>query len=134
LLTFLFTSTIQIAKNISKWNTKKTELKTSLPDLSNPSKQPNAPPAGLSDANAAIGVRQPVITFLIKATMLTAQKPPSTSRPTSADDFDFTETSTMAATGKVACLLCQRQFKSLDLLKKHTEKSDLHKARSFFLN
>jgi RNA-binding protein 5/10 len=47
------------------------------------------------------------------------------------DDYDFTDVSTLAATGKVACLLCQRQFKSEELLKKHVAMSDLHKARYF---
>lgn len=29
---------------------------------------------------------------------------------------------------KIACLLCQRQFKTADVLSKHMEKSDLHKT------
>lgn len=29
---------------------------------------------------------------------------------------------------KLACLLCARQFKSLDQLKKHNKESDLHKV------
>ncbi len=33
---------------------------------------------------------------------------------------------------KVACLLCARQFKTLDQLKKHNKESDLHKV-SFYL-
>jgi RNA-binding protein 5/10 len=32
---------------------------------------------------------------------------------------------------KIACLLCARQFKTLDQLKKHNKESDLHKV--FFL-
>lgn len=51
----------QIAKDISKWNTKKVELKVPK------AKDPAAPPKGLSDANAVLGQRvpaQPVIFFL----------------------------------------------------------------------
>ena len=32
---------------------------------------------------------------------------------------------------KLACLLCARQFKSLDQLKRHNKESDLHKVSSF---
>lgn len=32
---------------------------------------------------------------------------------------------------KVACLLCARQFKTLDQLKKHNKESDLHKVSIF---
>lgn len=31
-------------------------------------------------------------------------------------------------TNKLACLLCKRQFDSIDILNKHTVKSDLHKV------
>ena len=34
---------------------------------------------------------------------------------------------------KMACLLCQRQFKSIDTLNKHKEKSELHKASGISL-
>ena len=37
----------------------------------------------------------------------------------------------MATTGKVACLLCQRHFKTEEVLQKHIVQSDLHKARLF---
>ncbi len=37
-------------------------------------------------------------------------------------DFDYTDPV------KMACLLCQRQFKSMDVLGQHTMKSDLHKV------
>lgn len=33
---------------------------------------------------------------------------------------------------KIACLLCARQFKTLDQLKKHNKESDLHKVPSIF--
>ena len=34
---------------------------------------------------------------------------------------------------KIACLLCARQFKTLDQLKKHNKESDLHKVLFFYL-
>jgi hypothetical protein len=46
------------------------------------------------------------------------------------DEYDYTDLTTLASTGKVACLLCQRQFKTEEILRKHTAQSDLHKARS----
>lgn len=65
--------------------------------------------------------------------MLTHQKT-SSSRPSSPTPFDFSDTTNFATTGKVACLLCQRQFKSEDQLKKHTDISELHKARLFLFD
>lgn len=47
-------------------------------------------------------------------------------------DFDYTDTTNFASSGKVACLLCQRQFKSEEMLRKHNAQSDLHKARITF--
>lgn len=49
-----------------------------------------------------------------------------------ATDFDYTDTSTYSTTGKVACLLCQRQFKSEEILRKHVVQSDLHKVHFLF--
>ncbi|RSH94379.1 hypothetical protein EHS25_004182 [Saitozyma podzolica] len=74
---------------------------------------PHAPPAGMSDANKALGVMRPIT------------QPP----PAPPADFDYADVSTLATTGKVACLLCQRQFKTEEMLRKHTAQSDLHKAR-----
>ena len=58
----------------------------------------------------------------------------SRSRPLSPatleDDFDYADLSTLATTGKVACLLCQRRFPSVEALKKHNAGSDLHKVHS----
>lgn len=41
----------------------------------------------------------------------------------SADTLEYGDTN------KLACLLCSRQFKALDQLRRHTAESDLHKAR-----
>lgn len=38
------------------------------------------------------------------------------------DDFEYSDVK------KTACLLCQRQLKSIDLLRKHNAASDLHKV------
>lgn len=76
----------------------------------------------------AVGVRDPPAA---------APSAPSTSTPaasagaSTADDYDYTDTTTFATTGKGACLLCQRQFKTEDILRKHVALSDLHKARIF---
>lgn len=39
-------------------------------------------------------------------------------------EFEFSDTNAMT------CLLCARQFKNLDQLKRHNKESDLHKVSS----
>ena len=63
--------------------------------------------------------------------MSTPTPPPSSGAVAGAGEFDYTDKSNLATTGKVACLLCQRQFGSEQVLAKHTAQSDLHKARIF---
>ncbi|WRT65424.1 uncharacterized protein IL334_002367 [Kwoniella shivajii] len=119
----------KIAKNINKWNTKQTELAAPEPMMG-----PNAPPRGISDVNTTLGVRRPanIATGEQGASPnVSAVAGPSKSPQSPAPvthDFDYTDVSTLAATGKVACLLCQRQFKTEEILKKHTNQSDLHKT------
>lgn len=130
----------QTAKNISRWNTKKTELHV-------PEEPAKVGGLKLSEANAAIGPprtdAQPVIpasnpflkTLTYSQTCLNSQikssiGSPSTSAPVQTDEFDYTDLSTLATIGKVACLLCQRQFKTEEVLRKHVAQSDLHKARN----
>ncbi|KLT41040.1 hypothetical protein CC85DRAFT_329392 [Cutaneotrichosporon oleaginosum] len=104
----------KVAGFINKWNTKQTELsKPRQP------KAPGAPPAGVSAANAAPLAQVPV--------PAPHQAQP---QPSSNSDFDYGDTYNFAATGKVACLLCQRQFKSEEMLRKHNAQSELHKART----
>lgn len=45
-----------------------------------------------------------------------------TSQQSEKNDFDYSDTN------KMACLLCQRQFKTIEVLRKHTTQSDLHKV------
>ena len=47
----------------------------------------------------------------------------SVSAPALTDEFEFSDTSAMT------CLLCARQFKSLDQLRRHNKESELHKVR-----
>nr|XP_019049931.1 hypothetical protein I302_00351 [Kwoniella bestiolae CBS 10118]OCF28861.1 hypothetical protein I302_00351 [Kwoniella bestiolae CBS 10118] len=121
-----------IAKNINKWNTKQTELAAPEPMLDF-----NAPPKGISDVNTTLGVRRPIgnshggeqsasPTGHGSGSAPGPSRSPQAAAP--ADDFDYTDVSTLATTGKVACLLCQRQFKTEEVLKKHVAQSDLHKA------
>ncbi|ORX36419.1 hypothetical protein BD324DRAFT_628787 [Kockovaella imperatae] len=100
-------STRKVAKDISKWNTKKTELSTPIDEGT------SAIPRGLSEANAALGV---------------PRAGPSTAAATvskAAQVFDYSD---MTTGGKMACLLCQRLFKSEEELGKHTTRSELHKT------
>ncbi|OXG70952.1 hypothetical protein C349_07117 [Cryptococcus neoformans var. grubii Br795] len=118
-------SSRKIANNINKWNTKQSEL--AIPD---PVSE-NAPPKGISDANSAIGSRRPVNAESgsnpAQPSEMPAPSPAVLPSATQAEEFDYTDVSTFATTGKVACLLCQRQFKSEDILRKHVAQSDLHK-------
>lgn len=50
--------------------------------------------------------------------------PPAQSTPPPENEFEFADIHALM------CLLCARQFKSLDQLKRHNKESDLHKARS----
>ncbi|KAE9406483.1 hypothetical protein BT96DRAFT_1055206 [Gymnopus androsaceus JB14] len=51
-----------------------------------------------------------------------------TSATPPADEFEFSDLDAFA------CLLCSRQFKSVDQLKRHNKESDLHKARYLLRN
>ena len=42
------------------------------------------------------------------------------------DEFEFSDISS------TSCLLCARQFKSVEQLKRHNKESDLHKVRTTF--
>ena len=55
--------------------------------------------------------------------MVAPPQPAKASTPPQAEtEFEFSDTSAMT------CLLCARQFKSLDQLKRHNKESDLHKV------
>ncbi|KAL1410167.1 hypothetical protein Q8F55_004172 [Vanrija albida] len=102
----------KVATNISKWNTKQSEL--SAP------KAPG-PPKGVSGANAIVSIRPPGAAAAVSSST-------SDAAPADEAEFDYTDTSSFATSGKVACLLCQRQFKIEDTLRKHVALSDLHKT------
>lgn len=51
-----------------------------------------------------------------------AATPSHSNSPAPSDEFEYADTSTMA------CLLCARQFKTFDQLKRHNKESDLHKV------
>lgn len=53
-----------------------------------------------------------------------AEPAPSTQSTPPETESEFADISALM------CLLCARQFKSLDQLKRHNRESDLHKARS----
>ncbi|WVR04075.1 hypothetical protein IAU60_001074 [Kwoniella sp. DSM 27419] len=116
-------SSRKIAKNISKWNTKQSEL--AAPE---PVADPNGPPKGVSDVNLTLGVKRDYGATTGQQSSGPSEAGPSKSPRPTAGDFDYTDVSTLAVTGKVACLLCQRQFKTEEVLKKHVAQSDLHKS------
>ncbi|ODN80821.1 hypothetical protein L202_02970 [Cryptococcus amylolentus CBS 6039] len=120
----------KILKNISKWNTKQSEL--AAPD----SILETGRPKGVSEANATLGTRRqsssnksaPPVTTSAGITSASATAPAPEPAASTPDNFDYTDISSLASTGKVACLLCQRQFKAEDILRKHVAHSDLHKT------
>ncbi|RPD65767.1 hypothetical protein L226DRAFT_529916 [Lentinus tigrinus ALCF2SS1-7] len=72
------------------------------------------------DAPQEVPVAQPVETPAPVAA--TPIQPPKAATPPQAEaEFEFSDTVAMT------CLLCARQFKSLDQLKRHNKESDLHK-------
>ncbi|KAI9508851.1 hypothetical protein F5148DRAFT_979244 [Russula earlei] len=86
------------ANNISKWNQVQEVLSTGHPTSSTP------------EVIAPIKVATPE-----------AKPTPSPATLPEEVEFEFSDLV------KLACLLCARQFKSLDQLKKHNKESDLHK-------
>ncbi|KAL7411546.1 hypothetical protein BDY24DRAFT_417075 [Mrakia frigida] len=105
----------KVASSISKWNTKQTELAADDSSLPQPSFA-QAPPQASSSYRPTASTSQ---------STLSTPSIPSTS---TSEEFEYSDTT------KNACLLCQRQLKSLELLRKHNAGSDLHKARSTFLS
>jgi len=65
----------------------------------------------------ATSVSTNVVTTKVEPAPPTQSTPPET-------EFEFADINALM------CLLCARQFKSLDQLKRHNRESDLHKARS----
>jgi len=47
--------------------------------------------------------------------------------PPPEEEFEFSDVTTLM------CILCARQFKSMDQLKRHNKESDLHKARKLLV-
>ncbi|KAI9433949.1 hypothetical protein H4582DRAFT_1983514 [Lactarius indigo] len=86
------------ANNISKWNQVQEVLSTGHSTPSNPE----------------VAVPAKVATSETKPAPVPAALPEET-------EFEFSDVV------KIACLLCARQFKTLDQLKKHNKESDLHK-------
>ncbi|KAJ2930064.1 hypothetical protein H1R20_g7032, partial [Candolleomyces eurysporus] len=93
------------ANIINKWNQMQGELHGNTPSQDTPATATAAP--------------EPVIA--------PAQKSAEPS-PAPEDEFEFSDTSALM------CLLCSRQFKSLDQLRRHNKESDLHKKNYKDLN
>ncbi|GJF00770.1 RNA-binding protein [Phanerochaete sordida] len=88
------------ANNITKWNQVQEELK-----------EGHEPVAGPSIA--------PVV--VAPPTVVPVKPKDKSTTPAPADEFEFSDTNAKT------CLLCARQFKSLDQLRRHNKESALHK-------
>lgn len=110
--------------NIQKWNQVQEELKegtsaqVSVPSVSLNISAPEDRLAHMSIARQ-VPVPQPHTTAV-------SNGPSKSGTPEPVEvDFEFSDTVAMT------CLLCARQFKTMDQLKRHNKESDLHKARYF---
>ncbi|GAA5864275.1 hypothetical protein JCM3774_001278 [Rhodotorula dairenensis] len=119
------------APNLAKWNKKAKELRS----VSNPAPAPTAPSAaaGPSTSKPATapsqqqqqqGKASPVASTSASASPTPAAAPV----PVAAfDDPEFVHGDPIS----FQCLLCQRQFKAIEELRKHNKLSQLHKAHLF---
>ncbi|KAH7340485.1 hypothetical protein B0J17DRAFT_651532 [Rhizoctonia solani] len=89
----------QVFGNINKWNSAQGELS---------GKKAHEQPAAVASASPNLDIA--------------ASKPAEPSPPVVADDLPYGDT------GAMTCLLCSRQFKTVEMLKKHSNESALHKT------
>ncbi|EIM90511.1 uncharacterized protein STEHIDRAFT_75317 [Stereum hirsutum FP-91666 SS1] len=97
------------ANNINKWNQVQEVLSTPSASTSTPATAPVAAPL------------ETVHKSVTPETAKVQPKPKAETPLPPETDFEFSDTV------KFTCLLCARQFKSLDQLKRHNKESDLHK-------
>ncbi len=66
---------------------------------------------------------------MLLLTLNSAKQPVSSTEPEKSSNEPVSREVSFVDTNKMACLLCKRQFDSIELLNKHIAKSDLHKVR-----
>ncbi|CAE6525450.1 unnamed protein product [Rhizoctonia solani] len=93
------TNSTQVFGNINKWNSAQGELSGK--------KQQEAPTAAVASASSNLD---------------TAAPKPAEPAPVAADDLPYGDP------GAMTCLLCSKKFKSIDMLKRHSNESELHKT------
>ncbi|KAF9562135.1 hypothetical protein CPC08DRAFT_742238 [Agrocybe pediades] len=98
----------KIVNNINKWN----QIQEELAHAPESSSATNAPQVNV--------VATPAPTVANVAAPSNNASPPRSASP--EGEFEFSDVNTLT------CLLCARQFKSLDQLKRHNKESDLHKV------
>ena len=110
---------LQTVNNINKWNQVQDVLHHDAPQ-----EVPTPQPVGLflfirrctSPEHLQVETPAPAPVVPVQP-VVKAASPPQTET-----DFEFSDTVALT------CLLCARQFKSLDQLKRHNKESDLHKV------
>lgn len=117
----------KMMSNISKWTSRQGELKADLEATRNAPPGPRVP-GGLSSVNAAAVALKPERAQTLNSKVKTPLAVSSPSREEVSTEsgsvippFDYRDVD------KKACLLCQRQFKTLEVLGRHIEESELHK-------
>lgn len=129
--------TIQIAVDITKWNQKKIEIAVPDPEAEPIVEPPAAVPVHFDEDSF---LRLPLTSVMpwlnIKSSIkpsredsslhasISADRPISLSAP--PEGLEYADLSDPKVP---KCLLCQRQFKSLEILQKHSSQSELHKVR-----
>lgn len=121
-----------MATDISKWNRKQAELHASdtlenLPSTSGSSGQPTLPDSIPSSISASSS-------FQNTDEVSTSDPPSGSAQGSHPPSLDVTQMSQSELIGydykdtaRIACLLCQRKFKSLDTLHRHQDESQLHR-------
>ncbi|KAF9228042.1 hypothetical protein BS17DRAFT_793613 [Gyrodon lividus] len=111
------------ANNIQKWNQVQEELKEgSSAQASVPRLSVNVP--NTEEPNAHLPTSQIFVSH--PSAVFNGPLTPTIPEPIEVE-FEFSDTIALT------CLLCARQFKHNDQLKRHNKESDLHKARFFIL-
>jgi len=105
----------KIASNINKWNQVQEVLHTDAAE------QPQVKPQPIP---TVVPTPAKAVSIAVKQKSASVEPP---SAPEGEDEFEYSDPNALM------CLLCSRQLKSLDQLKRHNKESELHKVFALVL-